>query len=672
MKRFLILLAVAAASAVSGAAQCDTLRLLCIGNSFSLDAVDQNLHDIALADGKVFIIGNMYIGGCTLERHHKNMTEDLPAYRYDKVSADGKLIYTRNFRLSDAFADEKWDAVTLQQQSIRAALPETFEPYLEELVSYIKANTGDNVRLMWHQTWAYAKNSCNKQFAEKFDRSQKRMYEDIMAASRMVCEKYGFEVIPCGTAVQNLRTSAERENLTRDGYHLSLTVGRYTAAATFYEVLSRGRSVVGNSYRPAALAAFRLPSAQNAAHFAVLNPYEVTDMDALGFGVAQPVYDEKDVPSYTLPDALTCSDGTVVRNKKTWVEKRRPELLSLFETEMFGKAPGTFPGMHSRVLNIDNNALGGKAVRKEVAVYFTEDEKKDYMTLLMYLPKATKGKPAVFLAMNFNGNWGISDDELISKPKSLNAFSKRYGMVENMERGVSSPRWPLEKIIREGYGVVTFYRGDIDPDFDDGWRNGIQHLAFEKKQRFPKDDEWGTIAAWSWALQRAVDYLQEDGDVDGKRIAVLGHSRLGKAALWAGACDERIAMVISNESGCGGAAISRRRYGETIDTICRHFPHWFCANFFKYMNNEDALPFDQHELLALVCPRPLYVASAMDDRWSDPKGEELALTEARKVYELWGKDAVQKTGYHIREGKHDITAEDWEHYLAFADRYLKK
>ena len=654
--------------ALSLRAQPDTLRLLCIGNSFSEDAVENNLHEIAAADGRVFIIGNMYIGGCPLEKHWKNATTDAPAYRYCKIGADGTKRYRKNTSLSYALADERWDVVTLQQASSYSGQKETFEPFLGNLVAYVRARIPDGARLMWHQTWAYATNSMHGAFP-KYGDDQRQMYEAILSCSKYAVEKYGLGIVPCGTAIQNLRSSYDRENANRDGHHLNMTAGRYLAAATFYEALT-GRDVTRNGWQPPHVPEFRRIVALRSAHEACLSPFAAVDLSKMGFGVAAPNYDEALVPQYTLPDALTCADGTPVRSSADWLKRRRPELLSLFEREMFGRAPGRPEKMHFKELYCDRNALGGLAVRKEVRVFFTDNEKKDYMTLLMYLPAKAKGKVPVFLMMNFKGNWGVSADKgILLPPRS--ELRARYGVVENVKRGAASSRWPLEMILKAGYGVVTFYRGDIDPDFDDGFRNGVQHLAYAKGQTYPKPDEWGTISAWAWGMRRALDYLETDPDVDGRRVAAVGHSRLGKTALWAGAQDERFAMVISNESGCGGAALSRRRVGETLDVICKHFPHWFCANFYKYMGNEDALPFDQHELLALVAPRPLYVASAEGDRWSDPRGEELSLQEARKVYALWGRKGLQKTGYHKRQGVHDVTPEDWRHYIEFADKYLK-
>ena len=398
-------------------------------------------------------------------------------------------------------------------------------------------------------------------------------------------------------------------------------------------------------------------------------------------------YDEALVPAYTLPDPLTFADGTPVQNPRDWNERRRAEVLALFEEHVYGKAPEPIAGLRSETSGVDSRALGGIATRKEVSIYLGSDAVAPRLDLLVYLPNDAERPLPAFLALNFYGNHSIHPNPGITLSEAWMMENEEFGIVDHRaterSRGVRAHRWPVERIVERGYALITLYYGDIDPDYDDGFRNGVHPLYYQDGQNAPGPSEWGSIAAWSWGLSRVMDHLESDAEIDQRRIALMGHSRLGKTALWAGATDTRFALVISNNSGCGGAALSRRRFGETLEAINTRFPHWFCRKFHDYNERESELPVDQNMLLALIAPRPLYVASAEEDRWADPRGEFLSLKHASPVYELLGVEGLAVSdmpeveqpvtgvlGHHIRRGKHDVTDYDWERFLDFADRHL--
>lgn len=414
--------------------------------------------------------------------------------------------------------------------------------------------------------------------------------------------------------------------------------------------------------------------------FIILFVSEITYISAQQF-VAN--YDESKVPVYKLPDPLVFEHGKKVRNRNGW-EKRRAEILRIFETEVYGIAPDWKGEIIAEEISSDKNALKGKAVRREIKLILKNGAKELPMVMLIYLPKSTVSVP-VFLGYNFGGNHSVTDEKGIAVTESWIRNNEASGISNNRAseagRGKAASSWQVEEIISRGYGLVTIYYGDVDPDYDDGFKNGVHGLYDYKID----NTSWGSISAWAWGLSRAMDYLETVPLIDPKKVIVMGHSRLGKTALWAGATDKRFAIVISNNSGCGGAALSKRVFGETVGSINRSFPHWFCENFNKYNEKEDLLPVDQHQLLALIAPRPVYVASAEEDQWADPKGEFLSCIGAAPVYKLLTKNefpassmpavnspVVSKIGYHIRTGGHAVTLYDWQQYLDFADRYLKK
>ena len=403
----------------------------------------------------------------------------------------------------------------------------------------------------------------------------------------------------------------------------------------------------------------------------------------------KPNYDESKVPHYTLPDPLVLQDGTRITRDTQWWTRRRKEILRQFEINVFGKAPGRPRDLEFVEQEVSKEALGGKAIRKQVSIYFLKGRAGPHLDLLIYLPRDAQEPVPVFVGLNFNGNHTIHSDPEIAITESWVRNNEELGVTENQatetSRGMNSSRWPIEKILERGYGVATAYYGDIDPDYDDGFRNGVHPFIYGGAQTRPTPDQWGSLAAWAWGLSRAADYLETDRDINKRRIALLGHSRLGKTALWAGAQDQRFAIVISNNSGCGGAALSRRRFGETIERINTAFPHWFCGNFKNYNERENTLPVDQHMLIALIASRPVYIASAEEDLWADPYGEFLSAYHASPVFEFVGKKGIPSgqmpeisqpimntIGYHIRPGKHDVTLYDWERFMDFADMHFSR
>ena len=398
--------------------------------------------------------------------------------------------------------------------------------------------------------------------------------------------------------------------------------------------------------------------------------------------------DEAKVPAYQLPDSLRTESGQAVSDSATWRNVRRAEIVRLFEQHVYGVSPPPPHPIQFEVKSTDDNALGGRAIRKEITIYLLGRRDAIAMSLLLYLPKQAVGPSPVFLGLNFQGNHCVSADPGITLSTAWMRDDKSCGIVNHRateaSRGCQASRWQVDKIIGRGYGLATIYYGDLEPDHPEGWKSGLRAAlsAQGETTQFGASD-YGAIGAWAWGLSRAVDYLTQDGAVDAKRIAVIGHSRLGKTALWAGALDPRMAIVVSNNSGEGGAAIYRREFGERIANLASVFPHWFSLKFREYAERESALPVDAHELISLIAPRPVYIASATQDLWADPRGEFLAALHAGPVYALYGLSGVGAAempapdhpvgdfiGYHVRTGEHDVTGYDWEQYLDFADRHF--
>ncbi len=390
--------------------------------------------------------------------------------------------------------------------------------------------------------------------------------------------------------------------------------------------------------------------------------------------------DVEEGDSLKLPEIMVTLDGEAVTSVAQWRQTRRDEILDLFRTHVYGRSPDAPVEMSYKTFEEDPHALGGKALRRQVALTLSTEAGEARIDVLLYLPAAAEEPVPVFLLLNFGGNHTVHSDSAIALPRGW--VQPRVSPPEEY-RGARQDVHCVELIIERGYGVATAYCGDIDPDYRHGFTHGV-HQLFDVPEERP-GDAWGAVAAWAWGLSRILDYLETEKAVDSSRVAVLGHSRLGKAALWAGAEDERFSVVISNNSGCTGAALARRPVGESVAAINRSFPHWFADNYKAYSDREDELPVDQHMLIALIAPRPAYVGSASEDRWADPEGEFLAAVHAAPAYELYGLKGLSTTempdvntpiqeghiGYHLRAGRHDVTEYDWERYMDFAEKHWK-
>lgn len=394
---------------------------------------------------------------------------------------------------------------------------------------------------------------------------------------------------------------------------------------------------------------------------------------------------EAEVPAYELPDPLILPDGNRVASAEVWHRVRRRQLLEAFSSCVYGRSPNPASGTQFRVREANPAALDGKAVRKQVTVALAGTLDGPTMDLLVYLPRlATPCPVPVLLGLNFFGNHTVHRDPAIDPPHGWipdNRITK--GRPAAYLRGLQSDSWPIEELLARGYGIATTYCGDIVPDRPDGLTLGACGWHADQRLWPHSEDSWGAIAGWAWGLSRALDYLETDPDVDRSQVAATGHSRLGKAALWAAAQDERFAMVFANNTGCGGAAIFRRRFGETIAMINNSFPHWFCRNFRRFDDRENELPVDQHQLLALIAPRPVYLACATRDIPADPYGEFVAARNADPVYRFLGTTGFPGTnfpvpnvpitgtlGYNLRRGDHQIGLADWFSFIDFAEQHF--
>lgn len=393
-------------------------------------------------------------------------------------------------------------------------------------------------------------------------------------------------------------------------------------------------------------------------------------------------YDESKVGTYTLLDPLKFEDGKPVKTAKNWTDKRRPQILALFESEQYGKAPGKPAGESFEVFDKGTPALDGKAIRKQVMIHLTPDKSGPSIQLVEYLPAAAKGPVPMLLSINFGAVQNAVDDPGI-KPETV-WDPKTNTRIAPAGRGFG--KIDVVPFLDAGIGVATFYYGDVDPDYLDGFSNGIRAKYRKAGQTERAADEWGSIAAWAWGMSRVQDYFETDPAVDAKRVAIHGVSRLGKTVMWAGAHDQRFAAVIASCSGEGGAALSARNYGETVAhlTAPTRYPYQFAANYAKWGGFPDKAPMDAHMLIALIAPRPLLLQTGTTDNWSDPKGEFLAEVAAGPVYKLLGKQDLgtdvwpaakvpisHDLSYYMHDGGHGMVPGDWAVYVEFLKRTLK-
>ncbi|WP_154857427.1 alpha/beta hydrolase family protein [Cyclobacterium xiamenense] len=373
-------------------------------------------------------------------------------------------------------------------------------------------------------------------------------------------------------------------------------------------------------------------------------------------------YEEAKVPPFSLPDPFVSLKGEPIETIQDWEIQRRGEIVSLFENEVYGQVPRDLDAIRFELVSEDTQAMNGNAHLKEIDILVERNGDSNRLRLILFIPNALTGPAPVFLLINHRD------------PENIDPT-----------RQVKTGFWPAEEIVQRGYAAATFHVNDVSDDTKETFKEDILNTLY------PEQLEMGNgmrgLGAWAWGAMRAMDYFVTDAQIDARRAAVVGHSRGGKASLWTGAQDTRWAITISNESGCGGAALSRRRFGETVKRINTNFPYWFTDNFNRYNDQEDLLPVDQHLLVAAIAPRAVYVASASEDQWADPKGEFLSLRHGTRVHrEIYGMEGafpsvlpapesplhLPYAGHHIREGKHNLTPYDWQRFMDFADQLYGK
>lgn len=373
-------------------------------------------------------------------------------------------------------------------------------------------------------------------------------------------------------------------------------------------------------------------------------------------------YEESKIPEYTLPELLKTKKGNPVNSIAEWIHIRKPEIIRLFTDHVYGQIPDHFDTIEFEVLNSDDHALNGMATAKQVAIVINRDGKALSIQLNMFIPNQDHAKEPVPVTLLINHR----DPEFV-----------------DFSREVKKGYWPVEKILERGYAAAVFSVGDVADDDPKTFSEDLIQTFYPDQLK--KDNGMRALSAWAWGAMRVMDYFETDAMLDENRSILVGHSRSGKAALWTGANDERWAITVANESGAGGAALSKRRFGETVEIINKGFPYWFTPNFEKYNRNEKELPLDQHMLVGSIAPRGVYITAAEDDKWADPKGMYLSVYHASSVYEhIYGITTLldkhmpninnptdnKYVGFHIRDGEHDLTRYDWMQFLNFADRHF--
>jgi hypothetical protein len=380
-------------------------------------------------------------------------------------------------------------------------------------------------------------------------------------------------------------------------------------------------------------------------------------------------YEENRLPDYDLPPALVSSLGKPITTPEEWETIRRPEIMSLFANLIYGRIPEPVSPIETEfeVVKEDPEFMGGKATRKDVKIRLSNEQGNIEMHFLVFVPNNVDKPVPAFFKHSFNN----------TKSKDFDASITRPGRLRN--------GWPLGEFFDRGYGFCAVYHQDLVGHNEVEFLKTIHKLFYPKGQSFPKAHEWGVLTACAYGAMRGMDYLETDDDIDHTKVAIMGHSKMGKATLWTAAQDERFAIAISAQSGCAGAALWRRKSGETLKKMVTRFPYWLCRNAWKFVEQEDDMPVDQHMLLACIAPRPVYVHSSVGDTRADSRGDYLSAYHASPVYELLGKKGLTSettppvgepitksdVGYHIREGGHSVELYDWRRFMDFADYHFK-